>query len=73
MTEKPSRQRRPTSWLARAYGVLGAGVIAAYLWLGWTGWEPERAARGIVPQGVRSSPGGYRSFHFWHTGFHGGK
>jgi len=23
--------------------------------------------------GARSSPGGYRSFHFWHTGFAGGK
>jgi hypothetical protein len=26
-----------------------------------------------VPASVRSSPGGYRSYHFWHTGFHGGK
>ena len=26
-----------------------------------------------VPASVRSSPGGYRSFHFWHSGFHGGK
>jgi hypothetical protein len=25
------------------------------------------------PVSVRSSPGGYRSYHFWHTGFHGGK
>jgi hypothetical protein len=27
----------------------------------------------VVPASVRSSPGGYRSFHFWHSGFHGGK
>lgn len=26
-----------------------------------------------IPASVRSSPGGYRSFHFWHSGFHGGK
>ena len=26
-----------------------------------------------APASVRSSPGGYRSYHFWHTGFHGGK
>ena len=26
-----------------------------------------------VPASVRSSPGGYRSFHFWHSGFSGGK
>jgi hypothetical protein len=27
----------------------------------------------VVPASVRSSPGGYRSFHFWHTGYFGGK
>jgi hypothetical protein len=26
-----------------------------------------------IPASVRSSPGGYRSFHFWHSGFQGGK
>ena len=27
----------------------------------------------VIPASVRSSPGGYRSYHFWHSGFHGGK
>ena len=26
-----------------------------------------------IPASVRSSPGGYRSYHFWHSGFQGGK
>ncbi|HEX4385113.1 MAG TPA: hypothetical protein VH083_19275 [Myxococcales bacterium] len=26
-----------------------------------------------IPASVRSSPGGYRSYHFWHAGFQGGK
>jgi hypothetical protein len=26
-----------------------------------------------LPPSVRHSPGGYRSFHFWHSGFHMGK
>ena len=26
-----------------------------------------------APPSVRSSPGGYRSYHFWHSGFQGGK
>lgn len=26
-----------------------------------------------VPASVRTSPGGYRSYHFWHSGLHGGK
>lgn len=29
--------------------------------------------RGQVPMSVRQSPGGYRSYHFWHRGLHGGK
>jgi len=32
--------------------------------------EPEREE---VPKSVRASPGGYRSYHFWHSGYHGGK
>jgi hypothetical protein len=32
--------------------------------------EPQREA---IPASVRSSPGGYRSYHFWHSGYHGGK
>jgi len=27
----------------------------------------------VLPADVRNSPGGYRSFHFWHSGYHGGK
>ena len=61
------------SWLVKGYGIFGAAVLAAYLWAGWSGWAPARSAPQQVPQSVRSSPGGYRSFHFWHSGFHGGK
>jgi hypothetical protein len=31
------------------------------------------AAHATVPASVRSSPGGYRSYHFWHSGYQGGK
>jgi len=37
------------------------------------GWEIATPQREVVPADVRHSPGGYRSFHFWHSGFHGGK
>ncbi len=50
-------------------GVLVGGYAAAAS----TGWEPASPARDEVPASVRSSPGGYRSFHFWHSGYHGGK
>jgi hypothetical protein len=29
--------------------------------------------RDLVPPTVRTSPGGYRSFAFWHSGYEGGK
>lgn len=61
------------SWLKPVYGVVGAGVVAAYLLQAFTGWEPTRARKEFVPASVRSSPGGYRSFHYWHRGYHGGK
>jgi hypothetical protein len=65
------RPRR--SWLVTIYPILGAGIIGGYLWAALTGWELARAPREKMPDSVRSSPGGYRSFHFWHSGYHGGK
>lgn len=61
------------SWLVKSFAVIGAAVVGGYIWLGVSGWEPSSSTRGFVPSTVRSSPGGYRSFHYWHGGFHGGK
>ncbi len=47
--------------------LLGYGVVA------FTGMEFGDPQREIIPQDVRNSPGGYRSFHFWHSGYRGGK
>ena len=32
-----------------------------------------RASHVTIPASGSSSPGGYRSYHFWHSGFQGGK
>ena len=53
--------------------VFGTLVVGSYAALAYTDYEPGSPARDEVPASVRSSPGGYRSFHFWHTGYHGGK
>jgi hypothetical protein len=37
------------------------------------GYRMGSPTRERIPASVRSSPGGYRSYHFWHTGFSGGK
>lgn len=47
--------------------VVGYGVIE----IGGLGFSPGERVQ--VPGSVRQSPGGYRSYHFWHSGLHGGK
>jgi hypothetical protein len=53
--------------------LVGAMTTAAYGYVAVTGWEPTAVERDQLPGDVRASPGGYRAFHFWHSGYHGGK
>lgn len=48
-------------------------IILLYLLTGFLGWEFGNEKRELLPPDVRKSPGGYRSFHFWHSGYRGGK
>jgi hypothetical protein len=59
--------------LKKLYLVFGCAVILIYGVSAFQGWEFGTSRREVLPADVRNSPGGYRSFHFWHTGFHGGK
>jgi len=59
--------------LSKVYLVLGVGVLLLYLLVTWSGRELTLARRETLPADVRNSPGGYRSFHFWHSGYRGGK
>jgi hypothetical protein len=59
--------------LSKLYLALGAGLLLLYGAAAWAGWELSLAPRQQLPPGVRNSPGGYRSFHFWHSGYRGGK
>ena len=59
--------------LSKLYLLLGGGLLLLYVLAAWGGWELTTATRQFVPADVRNSPGGYRSFHFWHSGYHGGK
>ena len=52
---------------------LGGLMIAVYAGIAFTGTEFGDSERERIPPDVRASPGGYRSFHFWHSGYHGGK
>jgi len=59
--------------LSKLYLAFGAFVLLIYVALSLSGWELSTSPRQTLPPDVRNSPGGYRSFHFWHSGFHGGK
>jgi hypothetical protein len=59
--------------LSKLYLVVGVGALVLYVAASLAGWELTTSPRQQLPPDVRNSPGGYRSFHFWHSGFHGGK
>jgi hypothetical protein len=59
--------------LSKFYLVLGAGLLLLYVVAAFLGWEFGTPRRETLPADVRNSPGGYRSFHFWHSGYRGGK
>jgi hypothetical protein len=69
----PPVPRASMSRFAQGLLVLGVLVIVGYAYAATTGWEPAEPQRDEVPATVRASTGGYRSFHFWHSGYHGGK
>ena len=69
----PPVPRPKWSVMAIVLGAFGALVTTGYAALAYTDYEPGSPERDEIPASVRSSPGGYRSFHFWHSGYHGGK
>jgi hypothetical protein len=71
--DHPPVPRAKLSNGAIVLAVFGALVIGGYSAIAYTDYEPGSPEREEVPASVRTSPGGYRSFHFWHSGYHGGK
>jgi hypothetical protein len=73
---KGPRVPRPRwSIVAIVYGVLALGLTGWYVVDGLAGRDLIGAHGDVdqIPASVRSSPGGYRSFAFWHSGYEGGK
>lgn len=59
--------------LSKFYVVLGIIIIGAYGAIALSGKEFGDPEKQKVPADVRQSPGGYRSFHVWYSGYRGGK
>jgi len=69
----PTPPGRKTSALVIAYGAFGALVVLLYLASGLLGWNGPAEERTFMPAGARQAPGGYRTYHFWPSGYQGGK
>ena len=54
--------------MKKAFLAYAAMVLALYATASWRGWEIGSPKRGFVPQSVRQSPGGYRSYNYWRGG-----
>ena len=54
--------------MRRAFTVYAVIVLALYAVAASRGWEIGAPRRGVIPQSVRTSPGGYRSFNYWRGG-----
>jgi len=68
------RVPRPRASVATiVLAVFATVVVGGYAALAYTDFELGSPERAELPATVRSSQGGYRSFHFWHSGYHGGK
>jgi hypothetical protein len=48
-------------------------IVGGYGWFASTQRELGTEQRDQIPSGMRSTPGGYRTYSYWHTGYHGGK
>ena len=57
----------------RSYVVAGAGLLGLYGASEIYGWEADATTHAKIDPSVRQSPGGWRSWTFWHQGIHGGK
>ena len=71
--DQPPVPRPRRSIFAIVWAGLLAAVVGGYALVGFMGWDLRNSERDQVPPSARDSAHGYRSFHFWHSGPHGGK
>ena len=71
--DAPRVPRPKPSTATVVLAVFAAVVVGGYAALAYSDYELASPERAEIPASVRSSQGGYRSFHFWHSGYHGGK
>jgi hypothetical protein len=73
LADRPAVSRAKLSKSAIGLAIFGVLAVGGYAAFAYTDYEPGSPDHDEIPASVRSSPGGYRSYHFWHSGYHGGK
>jgi hypothetical protein len=71
--DRPPVPRTKFGTFAIVLAIFGVLVTGGYAYASITDYEYGTPERDQIPASVRSSPGGYRSYHTWHSGYHGGK
>lgn len=66
----PPTKRSILTMIIVGFAVL---VVGGYTAVAVTQRELRSVNKDEIPGSVRSSPGGYRSYSYWHSGYHGGK
>lgn len=59
--------------LRTVYLAGGLAAIGLTGWAEWHWWEGTPPAAERIDPSLRRSPGGWRSYTFWHRGIRGGK
>jgi hypothetical protein len=59
--------------ITKIYAGAAALLLSTYAGTALLGWEVGSNKQEQLPASARQAPGGYRSFHFWHSGYSGGK
>ena len=73
MTDHPPVPRAKGRVMFIISSVICAVIVLGYGVLAYSQRELGREERDAIPSGMRSTPGGYRSYSYWHSGYHGGK
>ena len=71
--DRPPMPRAGRSVLTIVVVAIGVVILGGYTAVAVTQRELTSVDKDEIPGSVRSSPGGYRSYSFWHSGYHGGK
>lgn len=71
--DRPRIPRPPRSVLTAIMIAVCVIILGGYTGLAYSQHELGPEDRDAIPSGMRSTPGGYRTYSYWHSGYHGGK